>query len=202
MAIAGAMALAVPRAEAVSLSVSAPVQGTAGWMRAAGRYDSGEAEPTFQVVERCGPGSSDVHVLHSIHVAAGGGALWFDMPDPPDRAGSADVACEALQLSLDMIVDTKVVATSAIPRRQDGATGTPTAGPAPSAVPLPEPKSRFHLNGQKYASPIGGGRTEAGVGMSLGSHMSVQLNYARTAQAPMMGYANDNGVLARLRFGF
>jgi hypothetical protein len=38
--------------------------------------------------------------------------------------------------------------------------------------------------------------------MSLGSHMSVQLNYARTAQVPMMGYANDNGILGRLRFGF
>jgi hypothetical protein len=38
--------------------------------------------------------------------------------------------------------------------------------------------------------------------MSLGSHMSVQLNYARTAQAPMMGDANDNGVFGRLHFGF
>jgi hypothetical protein len=201
MAIAGAMALVVPCAEAVSLSVSAPVQDAAGWMRTAGRYDSGEAEPTFQVVERCGPGSSDVRVLSSIHVAASGGALWFDLPSPPDRPGSADVACEAPQLSLEMIVDTKVVATAALPRGEVGSTSVPTAALAPAA-PLPEPESRFHLNGQKYASPIGGGRTETGVGMSLGSHMSVQLNYARTAQAPMMGSANDNGVFGRLQFGF
>jgi hypothetical protein len=70
--------------------------------------------------------------------------------------------------------------------------------PAPDASAAP---SRLRLNGQKYASPVGR-RTEAGLALSLDSHVSVQLNYARTAQVPMMPYANDNGILARLRFGF
>ena len=38
--------------------------------------------------------------------------------------------------------------------------------------------------------------------LSLGTHASIQLNLTRTAQPPMMGHANDNGVLARLGVGF
>jgi hypothetical protein len=198
--MAGATVMVVPRVEAVSLSVGAPVQVAVGWMRAAGHYDSGAAEPTFQVVARCGPGSSDVHVLYSIHVTPAEGAVWLDLPGTPDRLGPADTACETPELSLEMIVDAKVVASAALPRREGGSTSLPTSALAP-ALPLPEPTRRFRLNGQKYASPVGA-RTEAGVALSLGSHVSIQLNYARTAQVPMMGYANDNGMLARLRFGF
>lgn len=200
MAMAGATVMLVPGAQAVSLSVGAPVQVAVGWMRAAGHYDSGAAEPTFQVVARCGPGSSDVQVLYSLHVSPAESALWFDLAGTPDRLGPADVACATPELSLEMIVDTKVVARAALPRREGGSTSLPAAALEP-AVPLPEPERRFRLNGQKYASPIGG-RTEAGVALSLNSHASIQLNYARTAQVPMMGFANDNGVLARLRFGF
>jgi hypothetical protein len=198
--MAGATVMVVPGAQAVSLSMGAPVQVAAGWMRTAGYYDSGAAEPTFQVVARCGPGSSDVHVLYSISVAPEEGTLWLDLPGTPNRLGPADVACEAPELSLEMIVDTKVVASTALPRREGGATSLPAATLEP-ALPLPASKRRLRLNGEKYASPVGA-RTEAGVALSLGSHMSIQLNYARTAQVPMMGYANDNGILARLRFGF
>ena len=59
----------------------------------------------------------------------------------------------------------------------------------------------WHLGKEKFTSPIGA-RSEAGLGLSLGSHVMIQLNYARTASVPMMGYANDNGVLARFRIGF
>jgi hypothetical protein len=59
----------------------------------------------------------------------------------------------------------------------------------------------LHLDKERFLSPTGA-RSEAGVGLSLGSHVSIQLNYARTASVPMMGYASDNGVLARLRVGF
>src|SRR5262249_42086636 len=47
MVVASAAVIGVPGAQAVSLSVNAPVQVIAGWMRAAGHYDSGTAEPTF-----------------------------------------------------------------------------------------------------------------------------------------------------------
>jgi hypothetical protein len=199
--MAGAAVVVVPRAQAVSLSMGAPVPVAGGWMRAAGHYDSGASQPTFQVVARCGPGSSDVHVLYSIHVTPAEGTLWLDVPGTPDRLGPSDVACETPELSLEMIVDATVVASAALPRREGGSTRLPAAVLDPAALPLPAPQRRVRLNGQKYASPVGA-RSEAGVALSLGSHVSIQLNYARTAQVPMMGYANDNGVLARLRFGF
>ena len=198
--MAGATVMVVAGAQAVSLSVGAPVVVAAGWMRAAAHYDSGAAEPTFQVVARCGPGSSDVHVHYSICVAPTEGVLWFDLPGTPERLGPADLACETPELSLEMSVDTKVVASAALPRREGGST-SPAAAASEPALPASKTTRRFRLNGQKYASPVGG-RTEAGVALSLGSHMSIQLNYARTAQMPMMGYANDNGILARLRVGF
>ena len=63
------------------------------------------------------------------------------------------------------------------------------------------PKTGLHLDKERFLSPTGA-RSEAGVGLSLGSHVMLQLNYARTTSVPMMGYASDNGVLARLRVGF
>jgi len=200
VALAGATLMVVPGARAASLSMGAPEQVAAGWTRIAGYYESDAAEPTFQVVARCGPGSSDVHLPYDVHVVPEKGALWLDLPGTPNRPGPADLACETPELSLEMIVDTKVVASAVLPRREGRSTGLSASTPE-QPRPLPEPERRLSLNGQKYASPVGA-RTEAGVALSLGSHVSIQLNYARTAQVPMMGYANDNGVLARLRFGF
>jgi hypothetical protein len=109
---------------------------------------------------------------------------------------ASDLTCRASEPSLQMSVDASEAAAAVAPQRVRDATNSPATAPAGA-----EAKSRFHLNGQKYASPVGS-RSEAGVAMSLGSHLSVQLNYARTAQVPMMGYSSDNGILARLRFGF
>jgi hypothetical protein len=112
----------------------------------------------------------------------------------------AAVACETRETASQTNVDTTVVASAAGPRREGGSTSLPAAALEPVRL-RPDPHRRLHLKGQKYASPVGA-RTEAGVALSLGTHVSIQLNYARTAQVPMMGYANDNGILARLRVGF
>jgi hypothetical protein len=196
--MAGAVALLAPRVEAASVSVGAPIPVAEGWMRAAGHYAAGVAEPSFQAVARCG---SETHVLYSIvHLAPAEGVLWLDLPGTPDRLVPADVPCATPELWLEMIVDATVVASAALPQH-DAVTRVPLAALAPAAPPPPPPPGRVRLNGQKYLSPVGR-RTEAGVALAVDSHLSIQLNYARTAQVPLMPYANDNGILARLRFGF
>ena len=112
----------------------------------------------------------------------------------------ADVARKEDEPSFVIPVDTEVVGSTSRPRPDGGATSG-IGPPARADSPAPESQGRLKLNGQKYASPAGA-RTEAGVGLALGSHVSIQVNYARTASVPMMAYANDNGVLARLRIGF
>jgi len=181
--------------------MGAPVPVAEGWTRAVGHYESDGAAPMFQVVARCGSNPRDAHVLYSIvHLAPAAGVLWLDLPGTPQRLVPADVPCETAELSLEMVVDTNVVASAVLPQHEAIVTLPPGAlePPAPDAPSQPH---RLRLNGQKYASPVGR-RTEAGVALSLDSHVSIQLNYARTAQVPMMPYANDNGILARLRFGF
>lgn len=111
---------------------------------------------------------------------------------------SVEAACTERQPPFAMPVEDAGSATR--PRRDAGTTTVhgPEAGRGSLA---PGTQGRLRLNGQKYASPVGA-RTEAGLGLSFGSHVSIQLNYARTASVPMMGYANDNGILARVRIGF
>ncbi len=123
-----------------------------------------------------------------------------DLAGTADRPGPADATCGTPEVSRETDGDEKAVASGALPRREGGATSLAAGALAPG-VPLPEAQRRLRLNGQKYASPVGA-RTEAGLALSLGSHVSLQLNYARTAQVPMMGFDADNGILARLRFGF
>ena len=82
----------------------------------------------------------------------------------------------------------------------------PSTGDVTAAVLTPPPvvaksPSRFSLNGQKFGAPLTR-RTEAGVSWALDSHVSIQLNYARTAQAPMMPFDHDDGIMTRLRVGF
>jgi len=68
--------------------------------------------------------------------------------------------------------------------------------------PLPaQPARSVSVAGQKYGAPLGA-RTEAGVEWKLDSHVSIQLNYERTAQAPMMPSDHDDGLLTRLRVKF
>jgi hypothetical protein len=199
--MAGAVVLVAPRVEASSVSVDAPVAVAEGWTRATGHYESAAAEPVFQAVARCGSDPSDGHVLYSIvHLAPEAGVLWLDLPGTPDRLVPADLPCAAPEVWLEMSVDAKVVASAALPHHE-AATTVPRSALAPVVPPPPAPPSRLHLSGQKFASPVGK-RTEAGVALAVDSHLSIQLSYARTAQLPLMSYANDNGILARLRFGF
>ena len=73
---------------------------------------------------------------------------------------------------------------------------------SPASPPAPAPPARrFRLNGEKYRAPLTG-RTEAGVEWALDSRVSIQLNYERTAEAPMMPFDHDNGILTRLRIRF
>ncbi len=193
--------MVVPRADAASLSVEAPVPVAEGWTRAVGHYDSGGDEPMFQAVARCASNPGEAHVLYSIvHLAPAAGILWLDLPGTPQRLVPADVPCDTAELSVEMVVGARVVARAVLPQHEAMVRLRPAAlePPAPDA---PSQPNRLRLNGQKYASPVGR-RTEAGLALSLDSHVSIQLNYARTAQVPMMPYANDNGILARLRFGF
>ena len=97
-------------------------------------------------------------------------------------------------------VDAKVVASAALPRHA-ASTSVPRSALEPPPPTAPATPSRVRLTGQKYASHVGP-RTEAGLTVALDKHLSLLLNYARTAQVPLMPYANDNGILARLRFGF
>lgn len=196
--MAGAVALLPARVEAASVSVEAPVRIAEGWTRAAGHYESAAAEPMFRAVARCG---SDAHELYSIvHLAPDEHVLWLDLPGTPEQLVPADVPCAQPELALEMVVDTKVVASAALPRHA-ASTSVPQAALEPAAASASAAPSRVRLNGQKYASHVGP-RTEAGVVVALDSHVSLLLNYARTAQVPLMPYANDNGILARLRFGF
>ena len=197
--MAGAVVLVAPRVEAAWVSVEAPVRVADGWTRAAGHYTSEASAPSVRAVARCGEAT---HVLYSIvHLAPGEGVLWLDLPGTPERLVPEDVPCASPMLWLEMVVDAKVVASAPLPQ-PDGRGRVPHAALQPAvAAPPPAPPSRVRFSGQKYASPVGR-RTEAGLALALDSHISVQLNYARTAQVPLMPYANDNGILARLRFGF
>ena len=194
-AVAAAVVLFAPRVHAASVSVEAPVRVAEGWTRAAGHYESDGADPSFRAVARCG---ADTHVLYSIvHLSPGERVLWLDLPGTPERLVPADVACASPEVWLEMVVDAKVVASAALPDPDTVGAGSRAAAPG-GATTAP---SRVRLNGQKYGSKVGG-RTEAGVAVALDKHLSLQLNYARTAQVPLMPYATDNGILARLRFGF
>lgn len=116
------------------------------------------------------------------------------------RHAPAEVTCKKREPAFDVPVDVELVGDTSHAGRNGETTGL--TGRSPGAAPVAaKSQGRFRLDGQKYASPAGA-RTEAGVGLSLGSHVSLQLNYARTASVPMMAYPNDNGVLARLRIGF
>ena len=194
--MAGAVALVAPGVQAASVSVEAPVRVADGWTRAAGHYESEGAEPSFRAVARCG---TDSHVLYSIvHLSPAERVLWLDLPGTPERIVPADVPCASPEVWLEMVVGAKVVASAAVPDT-DAVAAEPRTSAAPGAAPA-APR-RVRLNGQKYGSKVGG-RTEAGLAVALDSHLSLQLNYARTAQVPLMPYATDNGILARLRFGF
>lgn len=186
--VAAAMGSLVPRIEAASLTIDAPVQVSPGWTRIAGRYESVGRAPVFRAIARCGNGDAEVHVLDGVvYVAPAKGALWVDLPGTPDRLVPATVPCDVATLSIEMLVNATIVAR------------TPVLIASRAAPVRSDRMLRFKSH--KYGAPLGK-RTETGLEWLLGSHVSVQFNFERTAQPVMMLYEHDNGVLARLRVGF
>lgn len=200
VALAGAMASVVPPVEAASLTVGAPEQVSAGWVRIAGRYLSLDVEPMFRAVARCA-GSEVVRVLDGpVYLAPLDDLVWLDLPGTPDRLVPAGTQCEAPDLSIEMLVDAKVVASAPVSRPEVRSTSLPAAFLAPPPAPARSAR-RFSLKGHKFPAKVGK-RTEAGVEWALDSRVSIQLNYERTSQAVMMPFDHDDGILTRLRVGF
>lgn len=67
--------------------------------------------------------------------------------------------------------------------------------------PAPHTASWIRFGSQKSRLPKLQ-RAEAGITLSLGKRVAVQLQYARTTLAPMMHRDHDDGILTRVRFGF
>jgi hypothetical protein len=194
------MASAVPQVDAATLSLSAPEQVAAGWTRIAGRYDGVEAAPVFQAIALCAGGPAGVHILYGrVHLAPAEGAVWIDLPGSPGHLVPAATPCDAPEVSIEMLVGATVVASAPVVRPTVASAGTAAFLASPPA-PV-QPARRFSLKGQKYNAPFSK-RTEAGVEWAFDSHVSIQLNYERTAQAPTMSFDHDDGILTRLRVGF
>lgn len=189
----------MPRAEATWLSIAPPVEVAAGWTRIAGHYTSAGTEPRFRATARCGGG--DVHVLDCpVHSRREDGSVWLDLRGTPSRLEPPGTRCATPDLSIEMLVDSTVVASAPVARPESAAAALNPAVLAPPPPPV-KTASRLRLGGQKFAAPSGK-RTEAGVSWALDSHVSVQLNYQRTSEPPMMSFDHDDGILTRLRVGF
>jgi len=195
--LTGAIAMFVPRAEAISLGIGAAEQVAAGWTRITGRYESAGAEPEFRAIARCGNGKADAQVLAGIvHLAPTAGTLWVDLPGTPDRLIPGNTPCEAPRVSVEMLINGKVVETAPI-ARHTAATNFLAAPP-----PALRPARSFSLKEQKYSDAPFASRTEAGVQWTLDPRVSIELDYERTTQPPLMPFDHDNGFLTRLRVGF
>lgn len=198
LVLVGAATTGGSRLEAAWLRVGPPAEVSAGWTRIAGRYGHEGTEPVFHAIARC---DGAEHVLYRrVHLAPADGALWIDLPGTPDRLVPAGLRCETPAVSIAMLVGATVVARAAVPQREAVALELPTAVLAPPPSPARAPR-RLSLTGQRYGAPTGK-RTEAGVAWALDSHVSIQLNYQRTTQAPMMPVDHDDGILTRVRVGF
>jgi len=115
-----------------------------------------------------------------------------------------------------ILVGAMVCAASRIAAAERDAAGAPAPAPQPhvaagnsGAAFLASPPTlapharRLSLSGQKYGTPFTfSRRSEAGVTWALDSRLSIQLNYERTSQAPMMPFDHDDGIMTRLRVGF
>jgi len=99
-----------------------------------------------------------------------------------------------------MCVDPTTISRASLSSR-DPSTGDVTDALLMQPPATPKPARRLSLNGQKFGAPLTK-RTEAGLSWSLDSHVSLQLNYLRTAQAPMMPFDHDDGIMTHLRVGF
>ena len=75
---------------------------------------------------------------------------------------------------------------------------------SPEREPPPPPASspsRVRLEGRKVVAPQLQ-RSEAGVVWSLGSKLTLELNYQRTALAPLMPHDHEDGIATQLKLGF
>ena len=199
VALAGVVTVLVPRADATSLSMSSPEQVAAGWIRIAGHYEGVTGDPSFRAVARCGAEPSAAQVLAGrVYISLAEHAVWIDLPGTPEQLAPGDTTCADPALSVEMLTDATVVASAPVAPRY-----VASNEPEPAVVETPVVKAtpRFRLQGEKYAGPFGK-RTETGVEWSLDSRVSLQLNYERTAQAPMMPFDHDDGILTRFCIGF
>lgn len=99
---------------------------------------------------------------------------------------------------VDPTVGGRAPLTNASREPSDDITAALLVPPPATAAPT---SGRLSLNGQKFGAPLTK-RTEAGLSWALDSRVSIQLNYARTQQAPMMPFDHDDGIMTRLKVGF
>jgi hypothetical protein len=201
-AMMAALAAVPVSARAASLRVGTPALVAPGWTRIAGHYaglDGITAEPVFRAIARCRDHTADARILDGVvqHVDAGDGAVWLDVPGTPDRLAPSTPACAAPELAVEMLVGPDVVASAPVATNETATTFVPVEPP-----PVARAQRKVALKGGKYGAGGADKRTEAGVEWALDSRVSLQLNYERTSQSPMMPFDHDNGILTRVRIGF
>ncbi len=96
-----------------------------------------------------------------------------------------------------MLIGPDVVASAPVVTNETATTFVPVEPP-----PVARAQRKVALKGGKYGAGGADKRTEAGVEWALDSRVSLQLNYERTSQSPMMPFDHDNGILTRVRIGF
>src|SRR5262245_13833151 len=202
LAFVAALAAVPASARAASLRVGTPALVAPGWTRIAGHYaglDGISVEPVFRAIARCGDRAADTRVLDGVvqHVDRADGAVWLDVPGTPDRLAGTTAACTTPELAVEMLVGPDVVASAPVTANETGAPFVPVEPP-----PVAPSQRKLVLKGDKYGAGGADKRTEAGLEWALDSRVSLQLNYERTSQSPMMPFDHDNGILTRVRIGF
>jgi hypothetical protein len=194
---------AVPvSARAASLRIGTPALVAPGWTRIAGHYaglDGITVDPVFRAIARCGDHGADTRALDGVvqHIDAADGTVWLDVPGTPDRLAQTTPACATPELAVEMLVGSAVVASAPVTINETATTFVPVEPP-----PVERSQRKVALKGDKYGAGGADKRTEAGLEWALDSRVSLQLNYERTSQSPMMPFDHDNGILTRVRIGF
>jgi hypothetical protein len=193
LALGGSAAAAESPAVAVT-----GVEFRAAHIRVDARY-RGVAAPEFRMVPTCGTSiESDWTVPATARPSRVAGDVTVDLAR--NFTWLADDGtrppCRVTGLMLQMLDDRTVVAAAHVPVGvRDGSGPDRAAAEAPAALP------RLRLSGQKTeVKPTS--RTEAGMLWALSDHLSLQLNFARTANPPTRPQDHEDGFLTRLRLGF
>lgn len=202
LAFMAALAVVPAAAGAASLRVGTAALVSPGWTRIAGHYaglDGIGAEPVFRAIARCRDHTADARVLDGVvqHVDAADGAVWLDVPGTPERLAPTTAACAAPELAVEMLVGPTVVASAPVTTDETVEAFAPVEPP-----PVERSQRKVALKGDKYGAGGADKRTETGLEWALDSRVSLQLNYERTSQSPMMPFDHDNGILTRVRIGF